>query len=113
MLSEKFFITETPIAKKYQKKAKLRASKNNFIIKNIKTAGIPIDRSPAKKKLKITNSESQILGNNFVNIRTSEHTSPTSSSQVLIGEKPSKKNKRVKSAFGNRLRDMATGEKGI
>jgi len=116
LLSEKFFITNTQIAKKYKAKAtknKRKSKKRNFLEKNIKNASTPVIKNPGKKKF----SSPAFLKkqqNNYMKARLSgglpNHGTPREMVNIRVG-KP-KKNKRVKSAFGNPYKEVPQMDKG-
>jgi len=107
LLSEKFFITNTAIAKKYKKKVKGKRKgdkKGNFIEKNIQNASSPVIRHPGRKKLHSPRFMKSSK-DNFMDIKTTEmNGTPRTGINVRIN-KP-KKNKRVKSAFGNPYKEV-------
>ncbi|CAI2367192.1 unnamed protein product [Moneuplotes crassus] len=116
LMSEKFFITNTLIAKKYKKRARLNNKNNknkNFIQKNIKNAAVPVSKSPVKPLQSSSSLRSTRSSNHLAQIKTTrKHQSPTKITSPLSSSKV-KQNKRVKSAFENSLQEMILAEKDL
>jgi len=95
-----------------RKNQKFKKNTNNFVAKNIKNAATPVVRHPGSKKTSSLLKLKTKQIDNFVNISTGNTKSGTPKNIIsFTSENQIKKNKRVKSAFGNPCREIITDEK--